>query len=69
MMVKLLNLVCLMELILGILCVFLLSNGNAYIFGGGFILGAVFTFLITVGISLVTVYEEHRRSKMERVDR
>ncbi|GGE34278.1 hypothetical protein GCM10011391_11220 [Pullulanibacillus camelliae] len=68
-MVKLLNLVCLIELVLGIVLAFLLPSESAYIFGGGLILGAVFTFLITLGLGLMTAYEEQRQSKVTQADK
>ena len=57
-MVKILNIVCVMEFVLGLILVFVLPNVSAYIFGGGLILGSIFTFLIAMGLGLLSTFNE-----------
>ncbi|GGH87673.1 F0F1-type ATP synthase assembly protein I [Pullulanibacillus pueri] len=65
-MVKILNIVCVTEFVVGVILAFVLPHVSAYIFGGGLILGSVFTFLIGMGLGLLSLYQEQSSKKEHR---
>ena len=62
-MLKVLNYLCIIEAGLGILLALVLPHQTGYIFGGGLILGAVFTFFIGMGLGMMALYNDRQSGK------
>lgn len=60
-MFKVLNYLCLVEAGLGILLAIVLPHHTGYVFGGGLILGAVFTFLIGMGLGMMALFHDQQK--------
>jgi hypothetical protein len=59
-MLKIVNYLCLIEAGLGILLALVLPHESGYVFGGGLILGSIFTFFIGMGLSMMALYNDHQ---------
>ncbi len=59
-MAKVLNYLCLIEAGLGVLLALVLPHETGYVFGGGLILGAVFTFFIGMGLNMMALYNDRQ---------
>jgi hypothetical protein len=59
-MLKIVNYLCLIEAGLGILLALVLPHESGYVFGGGLILGSIFTFFIGMGLGMMALYNDRQ---------
>lgn len=60
-MLKVLNYLCIVEAGLGILLALFLPHSGGYVFGGGLILGSVFTFFIGMGLNMMSIFNDRQK--------